>query len=52
MKDSIKIQVSSTKMLNFCVNDMLCLAQINSKKFRKDCKMFDIREAILEVIQI
>ena len=46
MKESIDIQYSSTKLLNFSVNDMLSLAQLNSSKFRKEYCMFDIRDSI------
>ena len=43
---------SSSKLLDFCVNDMLSLAQINSNKFRKNCSKFDVRETIREIMQI
>jgi len=41
---------SSSKLLNFCVEDMLSLAQINSNNFRKNYSNFDIRESVLEVM--
>ena len=43
---------ASSKLLNFFVNDMLCLAQIKEGKFRKDCSNFDIRDAIKEIMLI
>ena len=46
------VQECSTKLLNFYVNDFLSLAQIRSQKFRKDCSIFNVQEAILEVISI
>ena len=44
--------MSSTKLLNFCVNDMLSLAQLNSDKFRKELCNFDIRDAVNEIMTI
>jgi len=41
--ESLKIQMASTKLLNFYVNDILCLAQINSDKFRKDYSNLNIK---------
>ena len=46
------IQESSTKLLNFYVADLLCLSQINSKKFRKQVSKFDVRAAIDEIVEI
>jgi signal transduction histidine kinase len=43
---------SSSKLLNFCVDDMLSLAQINSNTFRKNFSIFDVRESVSEVMQI
>jgi len=43
------IQGTSTKFLNFHVNDMLSLAQIDSHKFRKIISTFDINECITEI---
>ena len=52
MKESISIQYSSAKLLNFSVNDMLSLAQLNSSKFRKEFCLFDIRDSIQEIMNI
>lgn len=38
--------------MNFFVNDILSLSQINSSKFRKNISMFDLKSAISEVIAI
>lgn len=50
--ESIKVQSSSTKMLNFLVNDMLDFAQMRSGKFRKNNNNFDLKEAINEIVSI
>ena len=52
VEESLQVQLSSTKLLNFCVNDMISLAQLNSDKFRKEMCNFDIREAVNEVMSI
>ena len=52
MSKSSKIQLASTKLLNFYVNDMLSLAQINNDKFRKEICSVDIRESINEIMLI
>ena len=52
MNESCKIQLASTKLLNFIVGDMLSLAQIDSNKFRKDCSVFNIKNSIEEVMMI
>lgn len=46
------MQESSTKLLNFYVADLLCLAQIENGTFRKSISKFNLREAIAEVITI
>ena len=51
-RESIKVQTSSTKLLNFLVNDMLDLSQMNSGKFRKNDTNFDLKEAMDEIINI
>jgi len=43
---------SSSKLLNFCVSDMLSLAQINNNKFRKNFSNFDIRKSVKEVMKM
>jgi len=52
LTDSSKIQLASTKLLNFYVGDMLSLAQINSKKFRKDNSNINLKDTIEEVMMI
>ena len=50
ISDCLEVQLSSAKLLNFCVNDMISLAQINSNKFRKEVSCFDIQKAVSEVM--
>ena len=53
IEESLEIQMSSTKLLDYCVNDMLSLGQINNPgKFRKNCSNFNIEEAIKEIMEI
>lgn len=52
MEDSANIQISSTKLMNFFVNDILSLSQINNSNFRKDVSVFDLKHAITEVMNI
>ena len=45
--------MSSTKLLEFCVHDMLSLAQINNPgKFRKNCSVFNLKDAVKEIMDI
>ena len=48
----MKVQESSSKILCFLVNDILDFAQLKSGMFRKDCYMFNLEEAVNEVILI
>ena len=41
---------SSTGLMTHLVQDLLDFAQIKASKFRKNFKMFDIREAINKVM--
>ena len=50
--ETVSIQMSSSKLMNFLINDILDFAQINQGKFRKDCKNFNIEECIKEVVKI
>ena len=50
--ESVMIQESSTKLLKFLVNDILDFAQIRAGKFRKNINVFNVKEAILEIILI
>ena len=53
MEESLETLSSSSKLLEFCVHDMLSLAQINNPgKFRKNCTLFNIKEAVREVMEI
>jgi signal transduction histidine kinase len=44
--------MSSSKFLNFLVNDILDFSQLRSGKFRKDESSFNIKDAIEEILQI
>ena len=48
--ESIHIQMSSSKILNFLVNDILDFSQLRSGKFRKDISNFNIQDAVEEII--
>ena len=49
---SVKIQMSSTKLLKFLINDLLDFSQLRAGKFRKDCANFNLKESIEEIIMI
>lgn len=46
------MQMSSTKILGYLVNDMLDYTQLSAGKFRKSIKKFDLIESINAVKQI
>ena len=48
--DSININMSSSKILNFLVNDILDFSQLKFGHFRKDAFNFSIRETIEEIV--
>lgn len=50
--ESIGVQESSTKLLNFYVADLLCLSQIQNGSFRKNLARFSIRDTIAEVMSL
>jgi signal transduction histidine kinase len=50
--ESVDIQSTSTRLLNFLVNDMLDFASVQSGKFRKECSNFNIKESIMEIMLI
>ena len=53
IEESLEIQMSSTKLLDYTVNDMLSLGQLNTPgKFRKNCSNFNVQEAIKEIMEI
>lgn len=52
LNETIEVQESSTKLLNFYVSDLLCLAQIEKGTFRKNISQFDIKEAVEEITKI
>lgn len=44
--------MTSTKLLDFYVHDMLSLAQLNSKKFRKNVTNIDIRSTVEDIMKV
>ena len=48
-EESVQIQMSSEKILNFLINDILDFAQIRQNKFRKDTQTFNITDAVNEI---
>ena len=46
------MQQSCTKLLNFFVEDLLCMAQIDKGTFRKNVGTFNLHDAIHEVVTI
>ena len=50
--ENLQIQQSSSKVMDFCVNDMISFAQINSNNFRKNSRNIDIKKSIEEIIMI
>lgn len=47
-----QIMHSSTKLLNFVVNDMLAYAEINRGRFRQNLSSFNIQQAVEEVYRV
>ena len=52
MQYSNQIQITSSKLLQFNVEDILGIAQIKAGKFTKKNNKFNIKKAIEEVIQV
>ena len=52
ISQSSKIQDSSANIMSFLVDDLLDYAQLNAGKFRKVEKVFNLKEAIQEIIDI
>lgn len=44
--------MSSEKILNFLVNDILDFAQLRGGKFRKNKEIFNLNDSINEIISI
>ena len=51
-QESININMSSSKILNYLVNDILDFSQLRSGIFRKDSFNFNIKDTIEEIVQI
>lgn len=52
LKESINIQSSSTKILQFLVNDTLDFGLLRAGKFRKNSFNFNIKEAVSEMMLV
>ena len=48
----MRIQTSSTKLLKFLVSDILDFSRMKQNKFVKAISEFNIKEAVLEIIEI
>ena len=49
---SVRIQTSSTKLLKFLVSDILDFSRMKQNKFCKAITEFNIKESVLEIIEI
>ena len=52
LNDAQEVQHSCTKLLNFFVEDLLCMAQIDKGTFRKNVGRFNLYDAINEIVTI
>lgn len=52
LKDGLLVQEASTNFMYFIVQDLLDYAQIKSGKFRRNMLLFNIREAVEQVMCI
>jgi len=52
MKLCLEIQLASTKLLIYLVNDLLSFAQIRAGKFRKEISVMDVRSTVKDVMLI
>jgi signal transduction histidine kinase len=52
LREGLKAQQSSAEMMTYMVQDLLDFAQIKAGKFRKNCKRFNIRKAIENVMLV
>ena len=50
--ETVDIQMSSSNILNFLVNDILDFAQVKDGKFRKNLEIFDLKESVEEIIAV
>jgi len=50
--ESVTIQMSSERILNFLVNDILDFAQLRAGKFRKNKENFLIEQAVEELVKV
>jgi len=47
-----EVQKSSTELLNFYVEDLLCVAQIEKGNLKKNIEIFNTKTAVEEIRQI
>ena len=52
MQEIAYSQDSQSKLLNFYVADLLCMAEIDKKKFKKHLRSFNVRQAIDQVVEV
>lgn len=52
LMESVRVQESAADIMRFIVQDLLDYAQIKEGKFRKNVKVFDVREAVQTVMKI
>lgn len=52
LKQSIDIQSSSTKILQYLVNDTLDFGMLRAGKFRKNSFNFNVKEAVEEIMLV
>jgi len=52
LRDGKKVQDSAVDMMSFLIQDFLDYSQIKEGKFRKNNKLFNIKEAIKKVMSI
>ena len=50
--ESVQVQMSSEKILNFLINDILDFSQLKSGKFRKNNSIFDAKASIQEIMKV
>ena len=52
MQEIASSQDSQSKLLNFYVSDLLCMAEIDNRKFKKHLSSFNVRQAIDQVVEV
>ena len=52
MQEIAVSQDSQSKLLNFYLADLLCMAEIDKKNFKKHLSTFNVRKAIDQVVEV